>query len=132
MKDGPHTMQALDTTDREQAKRVIIEIARYSDGIFVLPKSRVIKIFYLAHVLHAQQHDSTLTDWPLPKNVLERATVEQIAELLNELIDDAIIAETHGTVYLRVSTNQLAPMSSAERASIRSAVNRVAMRRVGD
>ena len=107
---------------REQADRVIIEIASRSNGHFLCPRMRLIKIFYYAHVFYAKQHRHRLTEWPV-RRIPSRQAIDDFEQLVNRLINEGVIADSHGIVYLRDSEANAIPMSESERAAITAAID---------
>ncbi len=50
--------------ERAKAKRVIVETIKQAGGAFT-GKTRLYKVFYIAHLLYAEQQRGYLTNWPI-------------------------------------------------------------------
>lgn len=55
----------MSASSKEEAKRVLLEIARQSNGGAVEGKTRVFKAFYFAHLFYAAEYVGYLTEWPI-------------------------------------------------------------------
>jgi len=77
------------TPDRERAKRVILEILRQANE--PVGKTRLFKVFWLAHLFYSKKVRGYLTDWPIVR-MPNGPGIHRAELLLEELTAQGLIA----------------------------------------
>jgi hypothetical protein len=75
--------------DKERAKAIIVEIIRQADGRF-RNKTNLFKAFWQAHVVYAQSHLTSLSDWPIVR-MPRGPGINRFDALLGELMQEGIV-----------------------------------------
>lgn len=81
--------QTKNSPDRERAKQVLREIIRLSGGT-VAGKTRLFKVFYLAHLYYAREEPDYLSDWPVVR-MPNGPGIHDAESLVEELVREGSI-----------------------------------------
>jgi hypothetical protein len=113
--------------NKEQAKRVILEIVRQSEG--GLGKTKLFKAFWLAHLYYFKNAASYLTDWPVVR-MPKGPGIDQGGRLIRELVESGNLtatAEPRGPfteIACRITGKHIeGELSDAAVSAIKQAVN---------
>jgi hypothetical protein len=79
-------------SDREKAKQIIAEIVRCSGGR-VESKTRLFKLFYLAHLIYAKREPDYLSNWPIVR-MPHGPGIDRGEDLIGELCQAGVL-EAH-------------------------------------
>lgn len=78
--------------NKDQAKRVILEIIRQAGG--EIGKTKLFKAFWLAHLFYSKKAPGYLSDWPIVR-MPKGPGIDRADSLLNELIATGNVRRTH-------------------------------------
>lgn len=119
------------TTERERAKRVILEIIRLAGGTFT-NKTNLYKAFYYAHLEYAKNNPAYLSFWPIVK-MPNGPGIDDFDALIGELLAQGYLhVETVKTgdfsalrLELTSAAKSLEQMSDAEMEAVGYGVRQV-------